>query len=146
MKKKTAPPLPRIFSALEKVKHDSRSLVLITNGYFEVLTDILIRKLCRNGKRIADDRRTYPYASRLVLLNEIGAIEDDFFAILDEFRARRNDAAHETFFEIDGVAYAKRFQFDEYQPGSLYDLCAVLCVLFWSDHRKIFDEAFEKKG
>ena len=61
----------------------------------------MINKLCKNGKkRITKNNRDFPLSVKLILLNEIGILDDKIFQILDKLRKIRNRAAHEPSFAI----------------------------------------------
>lgn len=130
--------IPHFFDALKAVKNDDRSLLLVTNGYFEILTDVLISAKCRNKKRILEDGRSYPYSVKLVILSEVGAIDIRLFQLLDAFRKLRNRAAHEAFFSVEVKDYQFFIDGAGYTPINLYACCSALCVAYWNHQVRIF--------
>jgi hypothetical protein len=72
----TNDPIARFFIETSKVKNDDRSLILVVNGFMELLIESLIKVKYKNGKKILDGSRSYPYSIKFVILNEIGVITD----------------------------------------------------------------------
>lgn len=136
--------LTRLFNTLEQVKDNDRACILVACGYIELLSNVLVLKHCKNSKNIAKDIRSYPFAARLLILNELGLITDDVYAAVDHFRRLRNDAAHNAFFEVDAKLYAGKFEFHVYTPTNMHDLCAALCFVFWSRHKESFGYEFKE--
>jgi hypothetical protein len=54
----------------------------------------LIINKAKNGKKISNDNRSYPYSSKILILHEIGVLSDEDFKVYDWFRKIRNKAAH----------------------------------------------------
>lgn len=130
------------FVELGKVQSNARSLVLVTNGFLELLVEALIKEKCKSSKRIIDDNRTFPYSSKLIILNEIGAISDKSYRNLDLFRKLRNKAAHEPFFSIKKDSL-NNFSIDEYEMADgLYVLCTYLISDIWDENRDVFTPIF----
>ena len=139
-------PLPAFFKALTDVMNDQRSLILVTNGYFEVLADILLERYCKNSKRIFKDGRSYPYSVKLVILNEVGGIDDDLYRQLDAFRQLRNRAAHDAFFSISEDDYSSILTINGEKTSNLYELCCILSAVYWFTRKDIFTTATEHKS
>jgi hypothetical protein len=142
-----SPTFMEIMDELRKFKGNDRSLVLIASGYIELLTEVLISEKCKNRKIIENDRRSYPFAAKLLLLNEVGVIEDSLYLWLDQFRKLRNRAAHDAIFSI-GDSDRKNFH---YLTGStereLGPHCIILISRYWKAHSDIFNRRFcPKKG
>lgn len=138
-------PLMRYHRELEKVKDDARSLVLVTNGFFELLIQSLIKAKCKNAKRITEDNRTYPYSAKLLILNEIGILSDQFYATFDKFRRIRNDAAHNPFFQVTTESLQSLNEIKDsnlLNPENLYDLCIMLEAALWNSHISVFAPEF----
>jgi hypothetical protein len=94
-------PLPLFFQEVKKVSDNQRSIVIITHGFIELLINTIIEARCKHGKKkITTSNRDYPHSVKLVLLNELGILDDCLFRILDWFRKVRNKAAHEPFFKL----------------------------------------------
>lgn len=126
---------------LEKVKADERSLVLVASGYLELLVEILVEARCKHGKQITNDSRSYPYSAKLLILHEIGALDDRLFKHLERFRKLRNRAAHEPFFEITDQ---DRAGFVEGKDGSrtLGYHCFSLVAVFWNSNAPVLSPRF----
>jgi hypothetical protein len=135
-------PILRFFRELSKVKESHRSLVLVTNGFLELLVESLVKAKCKNAGRITGDNRSYPYSSKLLILNEIGALPDAQYRLFDWFRKLRNDAAHNPFFEISESTLQQLSNEEFKRPEKFYDFCVILIGGFWSDHLDIFGPVF----
>jgi len=133
--------ISRVIIELGKFKDNGRMLVLITHGFLELLVNSVIDARCKNAKRITDDNRSYPHSVKLILLNEIGEIEDRMYQLLDAFRKLRNKAAHESLFTVeagDMVTYRKRL----HDPHDPYELCLSILASFWNDHVELLGPTF----
>jgi hypothetical protein len=60
----------------------------------------LIDLKCKHGKKITDNNRDFPHSTKLIILNELGHLDDELYEVLDWLRKLRNDAAHKPFFEM----------------------------------------------
>lgn len=85
---------------LIQVQDDQRALILVAHGYIELLVSSIVKACCKNGAKIAKNDQAFPHSSKLVILHEMGLIEDADFLRLDCLRKIRNSIAHEPFFEI----------------------------------------------
>lgn len=132
----------RFFNELSKVRDNQRSLVLITHGFLELLVETLIRAKCKNAKRITDDQRSFSYAAKLLLLNEIGVIPDWRYQLFDSFRKVRNRAAHEAFFEVSDDEIERLAAKTDSEPTDLYELCVVTFASLWNNHIDEFGPVF----
>ena len=135
-------PVMRFFRELDKVKADQRSLVLVTNGFLELLVESLIREKCKNQKKILDDNRSYPYSAKLLLLNEVGVMPDSTYKIFDWFRKLRNRAAHEPFFEVTKEDLSSVGNEKLRDPKELHELCTLVFAGFWNAHIDVFGPIF----
>ena len=135
-------PLIKIFRELDKVKSDHRSLVLVTNGFLELLVETLIRARCRNHKKILDDSRSYSYSAKLLLLNEVNAISDTSYRNFEWFRKLRNRAAHDPFFTVS-VAELPDIADGQYAlPKDIKAISVQLFAGFWNAHVDVFAPVF----
>jgi hypothetical protein len=101
MKTENKDTLLAFFDKIKKIKDDQRLLILVTHGFIELLFNLIIDKKCKHGKRkITSNNRDYPFSVKMVLLNEMGLIDDWLYKIIDRFRRLRNRAAHEPFFKL----------------------------------------------
>ena len=141
-KQKEGDQFDRFFNELSKVRDNQRSLVLITNGFLELLVETLIRAKCKNAKRITDDHRSYSYATKLLLLNEIGVIPDWRFQLFDAFRKLRNRAAHDAFFEVPQSEIDQLCAKTDTESEDLYQLCIVIFATLWNNHIDEFGPVF----
>lgn len=127
---------------LEKVKDSDRSLILITNGFLELLIESLIRKKCKRSKKILKDNRSFPYSSKLMILNELDIISDEHYHNLDLFRKLRNRAAHEPFFSVQDDALDS---FTVPRPETLdkvMRLCLSLISNTWIENQDVLAPMF----
>lgn len=127
---------------LGKVKDSSRSLILITNGFLELLIETLIKYRCKSAKKILEDSRSFPYSSKLLILNEIGVLPENLFEKLDWFRKLRNKAAHEPFFEVDERTFQNLNYEDIRKPEELYQLCLYLVADVWDANKDVLTPVF----
>ena len=127
---------------MAKVRDNQRSLVLITNGFLELLVETLIRTKCNNAKRITDDNRSYSYSTKLLLLNEIGVLPDWHYQLFDAFRKLRNRAAHEPFFEVSQSEIDQLSARTDTESKDVYQLCVVIFATLWNNHIDEFGPVF----
>jgi hypothetical protein len=137
--KTDSPGFMEIMEELRKFKGNDRSTVLITCGYIELLAEILISEKCKNRTKIEEDRRSYPFSAKLLLLNEIGAIEDSLYRHLDRFRKLRNQAAHDAIFLISDTDKKHFIRVKGATAPSLGEHCIALLFLFWKAQSDIFN-------
>jgi hypothetical protein len=128
--------------ALLNVQNDPRSLVLVTNGFLELLVEAIIREKCKNRKKVLGDNRSWPYGSKLLLLNEMGAISPGVYRDLDWFRSIRNDAAHNPFFEITTETLQQVRPEVLGTPPHFFHLCAAIFANLWNGNIEIFGPIF----
>ena len=93
-------PLNRLLDEFRSCSAHPRTIVLVAHGLVELMVNELVKVKCRNGKRILDDTRQYPHASKAVILNEIGLLMDDELQLIDKFRKLRNNAVHNAQFLV----------------------------------------------
>ena len=137
--------LMKFVKTLKKVKDDHRSLILVTNGFLELMVEALIKAKCKNSKRITDDSRSYPYSAKLIILNEIGALSDTQFRELDWFRKIRNDAAHNPFFEVTPEKL-QQLAPEWRNPENLLLISIRLFSAFWNGNVDLVPKFLPKKS
>ena len=135
-------PFFEICRELSLVKDHSRMLVLVTSGLLELLINNLIEAKLKNGKRIMDDGRTYPYSSKLLILHETSVISDNQYRLFDWFRKLRNRAAHEAIFHITSSDLEKVADENFKDPKNFYNLCFHVFGGLWNEHVEIFSPIF----
>ena len=128
-KENSRPAFIEIIEELRRVEGNERAIILTTCGYCELLVEALIVEHCKNQSRIKQDSRSYPYSSRLVILNELGIIDDSLFKALDRFRDLRNRAAHYAILKVTGDD-KKNFLTIKGQEPDLGKHC--ICLLYTS--------------
>jgi hypothetical protein len=135
--------LTKITREIIKVKDNNRMLVLVTHGFIELLINALIDHNLKNSKKVTNDERSYPHATKLLILNELGLIDDNWYKVFNWFRKLRNRAAHQPLFKLtkDDLKYIGP---KEYQnPENFYELCMLeLIAGFWNEHIPIFGPIF----
>jgi len=126
-----------------------RILITVTHCYLELLVYELACGRCKNGKRVRESQRDYPQSQRIVLLHEAGVISDREAEVLHWFRKKRNEAAHETGFDVtaDDLRLFKdeltSVPFDT--PSNLRLLCHHIVINFWNHHAEFFTNLFLTK-
>ncbi len=138
--------LIRFHKEIGRVKDNERLLVLVTHGFIELLVNVIIEAKCKRAKKIKDSR-DYPHSVKLVLLNEIGLINNHFYEILDWFRRLRNKAAHEPFFALTDseCSYIDK-TLKSFPPGKavggLHRFCTYIVGAIWNGHKDILMHLF----
>jgi hypothetical protein len=64
--------------------------IILASGILEMMTNAIIKERCKNHKKL----RNQNYATKILILNELGFIQDAFYELLELFRDLRNNAAH----------------------------------------------------
>ena len=134
--------LIKVFVELGKIKGDSRLLILVTNGFLELLVNNLIDTKCKNAKRITSNHRDYPYSAKLLLLNEIEVLPDDVYQVLDWLRKLWNRAAHEPLFDVAKSDLTHLKNQNWHDPSKLYNFCAAIIGSLWNEHLDVFVPVF----
>jgi|GEM_PF-2925623 len=144
------------FTELFKHQRNARAALMVAHGMFELLVTALVERKCKNGKKIAASERDFGYAAKLVILHEIGAIDDKWYGSLNLLRQTRNRAAHEPFFELTKADLAIRNllatitdrwpKFYPDTPEGLEQMFfeTLTCTLgaFWNENNTIFAPMF----
>jgi|WetSurMetagenome_2_1015567.scaffolds.fasta_scaffold11287_6 hypothetical protein len=144
--------LSLFFEQLDQVGTNQRGIVILTHGFIELLTNTIISARCKHGKtRITSSNRDYPHSVRLVLMNELGLIDDRLYRILDWFRKLRNRAAHDIFFRLESadLDFVNR-SMDRFVPNvpeqkDLLRFCQHLMGTIWNQHLDVLQAAFSEK-
>ena len=135
---------------LELVSDNPRSSTLIINGFMELMVNILIRNKLKHGKKIEEDNRSYPYSTKILVLNELGIISDELFYNMDKLRDLRNRAAHQPFFEIQDSDLEKfkpiMFERNDWKNFVKEKGVSWVAILIWgclwNQYKDIYLEAF----
>ena len=99
-----------IFQVQDKIlKDDWLALIVICSGIDMALT-FLVKVLCKRGSMIVNGRIRIPLLRRLLVLHEIGVIDDRLFDNVKETIKLRNKVAHELKKTID---WEGKFSFDK---------------------------------
>jgi len=128
----------QVFKELSLVKDHSRLLVLVTHGFIELLVNALIDHHLKNSKKVTSDSRSYPHSTKLLILNELGLLEDQEYKVFDWFRKLRNKAAHQPIFNVTKSELSKIATEEFKDPENFYSLCVALIGGFWNQHVPIF--------
>ena len=153
-KSKVSVTLSSFYRELAKVEGNQRLLVIVTHGFVELLVNTVIDAHCRHGKKkITSNNRDFSHSVKLVLLSELGLLDNKLYQILDWFRKLRNKAAHDVFFELtpDIVEFANksmnRFLPVEVAPvvDDLDQFCKLLIGTIWNKHLDVLLPIFEPK-
>jgi hypothetical protein len=94
-------PMIKVMHELERCKDEPRLLIIITNGFVELIINLLVERSCKHGGKIVERRRDFPHSIKLTLLNELGILSDHHYKLLDWFRDIRNEAAHKWEFKLN---------------------------------------------
>jgi hypothetical protein len=134
--------LNKVFNEISVVKGHPRLIVLVGNGFLELLISILVKEKLKNGKKIYSDSRTYTYAIQLVMLHETGIITDTEYKTLDWYRGIRNRAAHEPIFEITTADLEDLGNPNYSEPDALLSLTINTITGIWNAYFALFTPLF----
>jgi hypothetical protein len=119
-----------IFSELRKVNENNRSLIILSNSFFELLLNHLVKKLLKSQKIILNDNRTYSYAVKLTILFELGIVNKSEFDRLNILRKIRNDFSHSPFFDLN----QNDLKVLNENGGNTYFILVFFITEFWNNH------------
>lgn len=128
----------QVFKELSLVKDHTRLLVLVTHGFIELLVNALIDHHLKNSKKVTTDSRSYPHSTKLLMLNELGILDDRQYKIFDWFRKLRNKAAHQPIFQVTKAELGNIGPESFKEPENFYNLCVDLIGGFWNQHVPVF--------
>jgi len=134
-------PMVKIIGEMAMVKNNNRLLVLVTHGFVELLVNALIDHYLKNNKKVTNDGRSYPHSTKLLLLNELGIIDDNLYKVFNWFRKLRNRAAHQPIFKVNKDDL-KNLRPKYKNPSNFYNFCMELVGGFWNQHIPIFRPIF----
>ncbi len=132
----------RIMLELHNAEDMPRFLIVIAHSVLELFVNGLIKAHCKNWKIILDDKRGYTQATKLVILNEVGILDKEQFTVLRAFKKLRNDAAHETIFNLTPAQLKpflcimpkdKKLDFED--PKNFMFICYYLVFGIFSKHK-----------
>jgi hypothetical protein len=110
---------PRAMRELERIKDESRLVVIITQGLVELVVNTLVDQKCKDAKQIKSE-------GRLILLHELNVLSDHDYRLLTWLRFLRHDAAHLPFFNPKADRFEMFADEDHRDPGALSALCRLL--------------------
>lgn len=129
---------PRVLHELQLFRDNPRFLLVLSCSFAELLMGTLIEEVCKDGKKINDNSRDYPFAVRLTLLHEMGHLHDLHFMWLNWLRKQRNDAAHKADFRFTNV-HMPEWGGDEHRSkDKLFSLCANILGVVWNQNTPIY--------
>ena len=132
--------LPRVLSELEHYRENPRFLLILTCSFAELLVGTLLEARCKDGKKINDNARDFPFSVRLTLLYEMGLLHELHFSWLNWLRKLRNDAAHKADFRFTANRMPEWGGPEHKTTDKLFSLCAnVLCIL-WNQNTELYRE------
>jgi hypothetical protein len=137
-------PFIEIVVELEAVKSHPRSLVLITSGFIEMGVQLLVLHHLKNAKKIKNDSRSYPLSTKLLILNELNIISDEWYRVFDWFRKLRNRAAHDAIFTLHPKDFEK-IKRDEQVPDpaiNFHGFCFAIVAGLFNRHNDVFAASF----
>ncbi len=143
-RKKPQPPdlLLKVYQEILLVDGHPRLLVLVGNGFLEVLVSTLVKYKLKRGTSVSADSRTYTYSVKLTLLHEAGILTDKEFTTLDWYRSIRNRAAHEPLFRIETEDFAALGNPAYASLARLQSLTTDLVGQIWNKHYELFTPLF----
>ena len=115
-----------VLTELERLKDRPRFVVVVAHGLIELMVNELVRAHCRHAKEM----RRVSYYRKLIVLNEMDVLPDNFFDCLNRLRKLRNRSVHEILFdptEEDLRKVAEPLEISFPGEGSPYTDFVVLC-------------------
>ncbi len=129
---------PRLMKELQDVRDNPRAIILVTHGFLEMMVDILVKEKCRKQSKILSSSQTFSHAVKLIILNEIGAIDDESYIIYNKFRNLRNKVAHEPLFDFMNMNISFEKSNKPLLAKDLLSFCQTIIVLLWNKHIEVF--------
>jgi len=117
-------------------------LVIVANGFLELLVNALIDEKCRHAKKISNNNRDFSYSIKLILLHEMGVLSDGSFGNLDWLRKPRNRAAHEALFSIERGDLSNIADETLRDPKQFHKLSLMIIGSLWNEHVDVFGPRF----
>lgn len=131
-----------IFHNINKVGQDPRSVLILTNALLEMLVDIIIKHKVKNGKKVLQNNIDFSYSAKLLIINEVGLINDKYYKILESLRKLRNKAAHDPVFILTKSSLSSMpIEFQD--PNVIADSCTTIVAGFWNTYKDIFIQYFK---
>ncbi len=115
-----------VLTELERLKDRPRFVVIVAHGLIELMVNELVRTHCKHAKEM----RRISHYRKLILLNEMDVLPDNFFDCLNRLRELRNAAVHKVLFdptEEDLRHVAEPLDISFPGEGSPYTDFVVLC-------------------
>ncbi|WP_339923138.1 hypothetical protein [uncultured Cyclobacterium sp.] len=132
----------QVMQELQSHKGHHRLQIFIAHGYLELLMNELIKAKTKNYKKIISDNRSYPYSTKILILNELGALSDEDYRVYDWFRKIRNKAAHDPLFKLK-KEYFQNIRPRDYQEIEKFEsICVDLMLRLWNANMEILGPAF----
>ena len=131
-----------IMSEIGLLKGHTRLQIFVTHGFLELIMQALIKSKAKNGKKISDDNRSYPYSAQILILHEIGILDDNDYKLYDWFRKIRNKAAHEPLFKLTND-HLKVIKSNKHIDVEKFDqVCTDLILRLWNNNMEILGPLF----
>ena len=109
-----------LFLRRNDILKDDRLALIIVYSAVEMVLDFLLKQLCKHGSAISKQR--IPFMGKVILLSEIGIIDDEMFNNLKAMKRLRDLAAHKP---GDDIKWQGKFAFDKNKP--LYEAFVGYC-------------------
>ncbi len=129
---------PRVLHDLEHYRNNPRFLLVLSCSFAELLIGTLIEETCKDGKKINDNTRDFPFSVRLTLLREMGHLHDLHFKWLNWLRKQRNDAAHKPDFRFTDERMPEWGGDNHRTVEKLFSLCLNILAVVWNQHTSLY--------
>src|SRR3984885_5094669 len=96
----------------------------------------MVEAVYKHGKVIGNDSRAYAHSTKLTLLNEMGALSDHHYRLLNWFQKLRNDCAHEWDFKITAGRLNRFVKAEHRDPGKFDELCMLILLDLWRSYHE----------
>lgn len=127
----------KIFDEFGSVKGNDRHYILVLNGFFEMLVNVLIKEKLKGSAKIVKR----PYATRLLIIYTTNLITENLYNALNVINKIRNRAAHDPLFKVeksDLLTLPKSYQ----DPSNFEQTCIEIFTIFWNTYSTLFSEKF----
>lgn len=127
-------PLLRALSEIRRLRDDPRTLVIVTHAFVELMVNKMVEAVCKHGRSISEDTRSFTHSTKLVHLSEVGVLSDHHYRLLNWFRKLRNDCAHNWEFTLE-AGRLDVFADPSHQDVTKFaDLCVMILLDLWTSH------------
>lgn len=120
---------------VKALRNHPRMLILVTHGFVELAINAIVTAKCKHAKTIKSNRN-FPHAYELLILNEVGALSDHHFRLLNWLKDLRNDAAHKPHFKLTPARLGCFVHPEHRVPNKFDGLCRLIIADLWKSYEE----------